>query len=434
MTWFTTARARGFRRELSLLDATALGVGSIIGSGIYIVVGEAAKAGYLGALAAWVIAALLIAPIALAYALCSRVVMETGGDYVYVARGLGPVMGAVAGATMWVAYIYVIAAIARGVARYIVPAGSPSAFAIEALVAVSVIWVLTAVNILGVRIGGKLNTGLTIAKILPLIVFVVFVAIAKLAGRLPSYAETTVEPVAGLPYAISATLWAYLGFESASTPAEEVKKTSYICTAIILSIALVAGLYLAVAGAALAALPWNVLSEAKAPLMEAARAVGGPSLGGLVYAGAIISMIGCLAACILSNTRRGYALAADLILPRSFAELSERGVPAKMLILQGVAATVFAAVMDFVSLYLIADFASLIPYLLVAIALPALYRKYKQAISPAVLAVSTAAVGSSLLLMWMVASSEPETVAAGAVLAIAAAFVAGLRKRKLART
>ncbi len=92
------------------------------------------------------------------------------------------------------------------------------------------------------------------------------------------------------------------------------------------------------------------------------------------------------------------ALAADLILPRSFAELSERGVPAKMLILQGVVATVFAAVTDFVSLYLIADFASLIPYLLVSIALPALYRKYKQAISLTVFAVSVAAIGANLLL------------------------------------
>lgn len=369
-------------------------------------------------------------PIAIAYVMCSRIVSETGGDCIYVARGLGPIVGAVAGVLMWVAYIYIIAAIARGVSRYVVSTNNILA---EIIVAAAVIWSLTLINIVGVKVGGKINTILTISKIVPLVIFSAFVAIKAVLGSLPNVAQNDlgIDERKDLFYAVAATLWAYLGFESASTPTKEVKKSSYVYTAILVSMVVVTVLYLAVSGAALAALPWTILANAKAPLYEAAKAVGGEALATIIYCGAFVSMMGCLAACILSNARRGYALAIDGVLPKFLSTLSIRGVPARMLLLQGFVATIFAVAMNFVSLYLVADFASLVPYLLVALALPRLYKGSSKFVGALIVGIIAAC--SSLFLMMMVASSEPQTVAVGAALAMIVAFVSAIRRIKARR-
>ncbi len=409
---------RGFRRELTFIDAVALAVGSMVGSGIYVVVADVAAAGPLAPLV-WVLVAVLVAPIVLVYALAGRVVTVSGGEVVYVAAGLGRFLGAFAGIGMFIAYIYVTAALARAFSMYLVGAvGLPDAY--EVAVALSIIWVLTVINVLGVKFGGMANTALTVMKLAPLTLFaiagLVYGSLSNLVGR--GCADTSYAP---LTAAVAASLWAYLGFEAAAVPAEEFRSSGFVPRALVTSLAIVAALYTAVNASALAMAPWCVVAGSKAPLVDAARNVGAAWLAALLSIGGIVSIAGALAACILSNARRGYALADMGVLPRALAEISGRGVPANALIVQGAAASAMVILLNFTSLYLIADLTSIVPYLLVALATPAIYRSVSGRIPIKILLVAAAATLSSAYLIYSVVVHEPESLIVEAFIAAVAA-------------
>jgi len=367
--WFTSEKSstRGFRRVLGLFSAFSLGLGSMIGSGIYISPGEAAVAGPFS-LVAWTAVGFLIMPIALSFARFGRKLTRTGGAYEYVKSSLGDFWGIITGIGFWLAYVVVIATLGRALSRYasfIIPIASETQWSI--IIALSAIWTITIINLIGVRMGGLTNNALTLIKLFPLVAFVALLTPHISLNNLSVKGYVELDAIS---VAMSAALWAYLGFEAVNPPSEEmINPENNIPKGIVYSLLAVMALYVLVTTAALGSTPAEELASSPAPLAYVMSKTYGRAVGNLMFLAATISILGCLAATILPNARVAYALARDGYLPRSLAKLNRFDVPSASLVLQAVLASVLAILYGFVKLYLISDLTSLVPYLTVSLSL-----------------------------------------------------------------
>lgn len=403
MVWFTLERSNGgFRRALGLFSAFCLGLGSMIGSGIYISPGEAAVAGPFSLLS-WIVVGLLMMPIALSFARFGMLFTRAGGAYEYVKSAMGSAWGVITGVGFWAAYVAVIATLGRALSRYasfVFPqAGGATG---SAAMAIAAIWAVTAANLVGVRTGGLLNDALTAIKLLPLLAFVALLA--------PHVALENFAPEGGvsseaIAVAVSAALWAYLGFEAVNPPSEEiVRPERNIPRGVVYSVLAVMALYVAVTAVAVGSASAGALSSSPAPLAYAMYRFYGGLAGRAMFVAASVSILGCLAATILPNARVAYALARDSYFPRALARLNRFGVPSAALLIQAALASALAAAYGFVKLYLISDLTSLIPYLAVSLSLALWDGEGRWR------AVGVMGALASAYLMYSVLVAEPETL------------------------
>ncbi len=307
------------RRPLTRLHLTAIGVNAIVGSSIFLFPGL--LAGLLGpaSIAAFLLTALLLAPVALCFAEASSSRDRAGGPALYTEEAFGPTAGFAIGWLCWIVEITSFAAIAAGLSRYAVPFW-PALAAPWAgkLVAATAIAVLTGVNLLGARPGARVSTALTGAKLLPLFALAV-------AG-LPRLASASWRPFAPhgwspLPAACFLAYFAFQGFEVVPVPAGEARDPARDAPfAVLVSLAVAALLYAFVQAAALASVPG--LAESKTPLSDAGLALFGPAGGAAVAAGALVSMLGFIAGCALGGPRYLVGLAEARHLPGVFARPS----------------------------------------------------------------------------------------------------------------
>src|SRR5882757_1271786 len=393
----TTAAGKGehqFVKAIGLYDATMIVVGSMIGSGIFIVAADIARqtgsAG--GLLLTWILTGCLTIAAALAYGELAAMFPHAGGQYVYLREAFSPLWGFLYGWTLFlVIQTGTIAAVAIGFARYLgvlFPAISPktwiippinfsSKFAIslsvQQLVGVLMILFLTYLNTRGVRLGKWIQNIFTSAKMLALlglILICVFVgrnasAIADnfshlwavrgaqtiepgvgfLRGLLPTvtagsgwYGLLLALAVAQVGSLFSADAWNNIGFTAAEVknPKRDVALSMVFGTVIVITLYCVANL------AYLCALPLAQIQGAPDDRVATAAlsAIFGAK-GALIMACAIIiSTFGCNNGLILAGSRVAYAMAKDGLFFRATGKLNARAVPGTALVFQGVWITV----------------------------------------------------------------------------------------------
>lgn len=158
----------GFKGELSLFDVTSIVVGSIVGADIYIA--SAITAGMLGpfSLVIWVIAGIFATIIALVFAYCSYYVPKVGGPFAFVSEAFDDFYGFLTGWSMWIAEVISLPVFAIAFVRYLeflVPLNSWEEIVIKGIF----LFILTLVNIIGVKVAGRVNDVLTLIKIIPLL-------------------------------------------------------------------------------------------------------------------------------------------------------------------------------------------------------------------------------------------------------------------------
>ena len=242
----------------------------------------------------------------------------TGGPYAYVEVAFGPFVGFVAGFLLWMLLTFAMAAVATVLVAGIgalVPALASRGASIAVL---GVIYaVFATVNILGVERGARLNTFLTVAKILPLLLLVV----GGLVAIDPANLEVTTAPDVGtLARSSILLIFAFAGIEAALVPGGEVKEPARtVPRAVFLAMAAVTLLYAGLQFVAQGVLGPALATSKAAPLAEAA----GVALGGwarqLLLVGAVISMLGHAGAMTLATPRMLFAFARDGFLPAAFA-------------------------------------------------------------------------------------------------------------------
>lgn len=335
-----TFRARRPSR-IGFWMATALVVGNMIGSGIFLLPAALAPFG-ADNLPGWLLTAGGAVTLGLIFAQLSRAVPGAGGPYAYTREAFGNLAGFTVGWGYWVSVWVGNAAIATGAVGYLGSffpwmVGTPANTAIATL---CFVWALTLVNCAGIRAAGWVQGVTTILKLLPLA--------AAIALLLWSFSSVDWSGTAQARFTLGGTasvvtlaLWALLGLESATIPADKVEgaaATVYRATmwGTMLTIAFTA----AACAAVLLLVPADRLSASSAPFAELATTAWGAWAARAVSLFAAISALGALNGWILLQGELPRAMAADGLFARSFARTSARGAPTVALLATSVLVTI----------------------------------------------------------------------------------------------
>jgi amino acid transporter len=370
-----------FIRTLSFFDSVMLGVGFIIGSGIFIMPLVAAQAAGTYSLLSWVLAGVYSILTGLAFAECAAKIPKAGGLYTYAHKAFGDFIGFLTGWTFWLGYWITISTETWAVAWYLKFLFPQFADLIRVSIATLIGLILTYINFRGVKSGGRTEDIFTVVKLLALFLFVLigisFFKVSNFYPLLP--AGTTVIPAVGS--AIILALWAYLGAEIITVPEEEIKNAKKsIPKAIIISVLSVMAIYLLISGVFLGSARWENYSTSQSPLADVFRDLTHSQLGGIIMTiGALVSIIGALNAVILASARISFAMSRDKLFPKIFSRMHKKyKTPYASLFLQIIFAGVLTFVVsDFVTLASLAVLFTIIPYALSSFATIKLVRKAK---------------------------------------------------------
>ncbi|MFF2844871.1 APC family permease [Streptomyces sp. NPDC058001] len=328
------------RRSLGVFDAVVIGLGSMVGAGIFAALGSAAGAAGSALLLGLGLAAVIAYCNAMSSARLAALYPASGGTYVYGRERLGPFWGYLAGWAFVVGKTASCAAMALTVGAYAWP-DQAHAVAVGAVVA------LTAVNYGGVQKSAWL-TRVIVAVVLAVLVSVVVVCLGSAAadfGRLGTGASGGPD---GVLRAAGLLFFAFAGYARIATLGEEVRDPARtIPRAIPLALGIALVVYVCVATAVLSVLGSGGLADATAPLADAVRAAGVPGLVPVVRVGAAVAALGSLLALILGVSRTTLAMARDGHLPGALAAVHPRfQVPYRAELAVGVVVAVLAATVD----------------------------------------------------------------------------------------
>lgn len=357
---------------LGLWVCTALVVGNMIGSGVFLLPSSLAPYGGISILG-WLVSAGGAVCLALVFAWLGAALPRLGGPYAYAHEGFGDFGG------FWVAWAYWIsiwttnAALAVAFISYstvFLPVLGSSAAA-GAVGAVGTLWLLTGVNVLGVREAGRVQLVTTVLKLLPLVAVALFGFFAFQPGHFQPFNPSGESPIGAVTATVTLTLWAFLGLESGTVPADDVKDPSRtIPRATLLGTLIAAVVYIVTTVAVMGIIAPAELMDSTAPFADAAARLWGGWGRGLIAAGAAISCFGALNGWVLISGQVPRAAALDRLLPRRLAGLNARGTPAFGIVFSSGVATVLIAmnytqglVQAFTFLILLATLATLMPYI-----------------------------------------------------------------------
>ncbi len=334
------------KRGLGLWMSTALVVGNMVGSGIFLL--PASLAAYGGiSIFGWLFTATGAILLALAYARLSGIMPKTGGPYVYIQAGFGDFAGFLAAWGYWISIFVGNAAIAVGFVGYLAffwPALASNSL-LAAAVALGSIWLLTWVNAMGVRNAGFVQLITTVLKILPLIVIGTIGFLFFNIDNFTPFNASGGSSFSAITASAALTLWAFLGLESATIPADDVKDPTHtIPRATLLGTLFSAIIYILGTVAVMGIIPPTSLANSTAPFADAANSIWGSWAGYAVAAGAAISSFGALNGWILLSGQIPLAIARDKLFPEKFSRLSKRGTPVFGLVVSSVLVTAIMAI------------------------------------------------------------------------------------------
>jgi amino acid transporter len=409
-------------RAVSRWQIVGLATNDVIGSGIYLL--PAAAAALLGAASIWavLVAGLVVGLLVLCYAQAASGFDQAGGSYLYAREAFGPFIGFEVGWLMWLTRIASVAALSAGLTLAVAPfwpaAENPVG---RAIVIVSAIGGMAWGNVIGVRAGAATAVALTIAKMVPLVLFavvgLVFVDWSRLAISTPPAGHRLGEAALLL-------LFAYAGFENTPSAAAEYRNPRRdVPFAMVATIVIVTSTYVVIQMVAVGTLPG--LAEAASPLADAAARVAGPGAALFMTAGAVVSIAGNIGNTTLFGPRYAYAIAADGFGPAALARVHPRyRTPAVAIVVQSVAAAILALTGSFVALALLSVVTRLLTYIATTAAVivlrPRLRSRPGTISLPGGVAIPVAALGVSLALMaaatWAHLAAAGVAMAAGGVI------------------
>ncbi|MEX1245265.1 MAG: amino acid permease [Thermoanaerobaculia bacterium] len=375
----------GLRRELSLFDTINLVVGTIIGSGIFLVPAEIARAvhtpGWM--LAVWVIGGVLTLLGALSLAELGAAMPEAGGIYTFITRAFGRLPGFLCG---WMLFtVATSGSIATLGAAFPIYLGAflPLTPATARIASLSAIALLTWVNVIGVKKGARLGNVLTALKVGGLVAMVL--AIFLLPGPAPDAAAVVPAPLpagpvplAAMGVALVAVLWAYEGWHDVSFAAGEIRNPQRdFPRGLIGGVAIVILLYLLANLAYLRILSPAEIAASDRVALTAMTRVTGEWGGKLLTAAILCSILGAMNALILAGPRAYYQMAKDGLFIERVSRVHPRWrTPVEALLFQGLwAGFLVLFIGGFSQLFTYVIFGGWIFYALAVLAVVALRRK-----------------------------------------------------------
>jgi APA family basic amino acid/polyamine antiporter len=317
------APASGLERRLGTFDAAVIGVGSMVGAGVFSAIGPAAESA-----GSWLVLGLAVAAFV---AFCNAVASAqlaaqyplSGGTYVYGRERLGPWWGFAAGWCFVTGKTASCAAMALTFGAYVAPGSG----VVRRLLGILAVVALTAVTLRGIERTAQLTRWLVGVSVG---VLVLTVAILSTSGETDAGGLTVGEPDAyGILQAAGLLFFAFAGYARIATLAEEVRDPARtIPRAIVTALAAVLLLYLAVAVSALVVAGPDALAVSSAPLRTAVELAGADWAKPLVTAGAVVASLGALLALLAGVARTALAMGRNRDLPSRLAAVDPgRSVP-----------------------------------------------------------------------------------------------------------
>lgn len=363
----------GLVRAVSRWQLVGLAINDVVGSGVYLL--PAAATALLGAASVWavVLAGFAVGLLVLCFAEASSYFDEPGGAYLYTREAFGRFVGFEVGWMTWLARVASIASLANGFVQataYFWPAAAGGWERIAIIC--GMVLLLAAINIRGVQAGARTAVGLVIAKMLPLVLFIVVGSWFVEGSRL-----TVLEAPRGgsLGQAALLLLFAYAGFENTPAAAGEYRNPRRdVPFALLVMILIVTLVYSAVQVVALGTLP--DLARSSSPLAEAAARFAGHWGAWLLTVGAMLSIAGNAGNTTLIGPRYLFALACDGYGSQWLARVHpDYHTPANAIILQTVVVLALALSGSFVQLATLSVVARVATYIGTAAAVPVLRRR-----------------------------------------------------------
>ncbi len=349
---------RGLRRELNLLDAVAIGLGAVIGAGIFVVSGQAAGIAGPSMLLSLVVAGIAASANGLSSAQLASLYPQSGGTYEYGYELLSPWAGFAAGWMFLTSKLAAGAVVALGFAAY---AGELFPLLPLKATAISIVALLTIANLFGIKKAGLLNRVIVSVTVLLLLAFVLFGVSKANRNNLHPFMTGGLD---GFLEASAMMFFAYTGYARVATLGEEIKNPrKNIPRAVVLTLALSLVLYLAVAGTALAGIGAGEMAASASPLVTAAFKMGFPLLARSLSLAAATAMLGVLLSQILGISRMLFAMSIRSDLPPVFAKVSKKSaVPAAGVIAAGVIISLLVLIGEIKPILTAASFTILLYY------------------------------------------------------------------------
>jgi len=353
-------------RDLGLGAVFAISVGAMIGSGIFILPALALEMAGPAVILAYLLAGLLVVPAALSKSEMATAMPEAGGTYIYIERGMGPVLGTVAGVGTWFSLSFKSALALVGGVPYLVllfdlPV-KPVALGLAAF--------LVAVNLLGAKQTGRLQTVIVSLMLAALGWFV-----AGSAGRVQqaNFQHFFAGGWEGLLAATGLVFVSYAGVTKVASVAEEVEDPGRnIPLGILGSLAFTTLLYVGIVAVMVGVTEAGSVAGSATPVAVAAEATLGEWGVYAVIAAALLALVSTANAGILSSSRYPFAMSRDKLAPPTFAEVHERfGTPTTAITLTGAVVLVLIAFVPILEIAKLASAFQILVFVLVNLALVA---------------------------------------------------------------
>jgi len=328
------------RRTMSLWQLTLFSVGATLGTGIFVILGQAVPKAGPAVVASFVLAAVTALFSALSYAELAGSIPVSGSSYSYAYATLGELIAWVCGWCLMLEYAVSVAAVAVGWGQYLnsflrslfgwtLPAaivGSPGQDGgVVNLTAILIVVLCTWLLLRGASESAMANAVFVLIKIAVLLFFCV---VAFTAFQAANFAPFAPMGVAGVTAAASQVFFSYIGFDAASTAGEEAKNPRRdLPLAIILSLVIVTALYVLVAMAAVGAMPWTDFDpeSTEGTLTQVADLATGTAWAGLIISfGAVIAIASVVLTVLYGQTRILFAMSRDGLIPRVFQRVNRR--------------------------------------------------------------------------------------------------------------
>lgn len=363
-------------RDLGLGAVFAISIGAMIGSGIFILPALALGIAGPSVIFAYLLAGLLVVPAALSKSEMATAMPEAGGTYIYIERGMGPLLGTVAGIGTWFSLSFKSALALVGGVPYLVllfdlPV-KPVALGLAAF--------LILVNLLGAKQTGRLQVVIVVVMLAALGWFV--------AGSAGSVQATNYDPFftgggGGLLAATGLVFVSYAGVTKVASVAEEVEDPSKnIPLGILGSLAFTTLLYVAIVSIMVGVTDAGAIAGSLTPVAVAAEATLGTPGVLAVIAAAILALVSTANAGVLSSSRYPFAMSRDKLAPPTFAAISDRfGTPVTAITVTGVVVLLLIAFVPILEIAKLASAFQILVFALVNLAVIA-FRESEAAYAP----------------------------------------------------
>jgi len=357
---------KDLERDLGLPAVLAISIGAMIGSGIFILPALALKIAGPAVIVAYALAGLLVVPAALSKSEMATAMPEAGGTYIYIERGMGPLLGTIAGVGTWFSLSFKGAlALVGGVPYLLLLFDLPLK-----PVALALAGVLILTNIVGAKQTGRLQVAIVVVMLAALGWFA--------AGSAPSvqsanYANFFADGIGGLLAATGFVFVSYAGVTKVASVAEEVEEPGKnIPLGILGSLVFTTLLYVAIVAVLVGVTDPGSVAGSLTPVAVAAEATMGQVGVIAVILAAILALVSTANAGILSSSRYPFAMSRDQLAPPSLSEISERfGTPLNAITLTGAVLLVLIAFVPILEIAKLASAFQIVVFALINVAVVA---------------------------------------------------------------